>query len=42
VADTDGTEWLTVVEKPSAGEITSHRLLPVRFVPRLREDPSRR
>ena len=42
VAGTDGTEWLTVVEKPSAGEVTSHRLFPVRFVPLLRDDPSRR
>jgi protein-L-isoaspartate(D-aspartate) O-methyltransferase len=42
VAGTDGMEWLTVIEKPSAGEVTSRRLFPVRFVPLLREDPSRR
>ncbi|MBM4018167.1 MAG: protein-L-isoaspartate(D-aspartate) O-methyltransferase [Planctomycetes bacterium] len=42
VAGTDGMEWLTVVEKAASGEVQTRRILPVRFVPMLREDPSRR
>jgi len=42
VADADGMEWLTILEKSPAGEVATRRLFPVRFVPMLREDPSRK
>ncbi len=42
VADASGTEWLTLVQKDAAGQVRTQRLIPVRFVPLLRKDPTQR
>ena len=42
VADESGTEWLTLIQKDAAGQVSTKRLIPVRFVPLLRKDPTQK
>jgi protein-L-isoaspartate(D-aspartate) O-methyltransferase len=42
VADESGTEWLTLIQKDVAGQVSTKRLIPVRFVPLLRKDPTQK